>query len=52
MPLGNGALVGNPFPIDRDQLAQDLGFDAPTPNSMDGVSDPRLRRRNTVLGKR
>ena len=39
MPLGNGALVGNPFPIDRDQLAQDLGFDAPTPNSMDGVSD-------------
>ena len=39
MPLGNGALAGNPFPIDRDQLAQDLGFDAPTPNSLDGVSD-------------
>ncbi len=39
MPLGNGALAGNPFPIDRFQLAQDLGFDAPTPNSLDGVSD-------------
>ena len=39
MPLGNGALAGNPFPIDRSRLAQDLGFDAPTPNSMDGVSD-------------
>lgn len=39
MPLGNGALAGNPFPIDRDQLAQDLGFAAPTPNSLDGVSD-------------
>ena len=39
MPLGNGALAGNPFPIDRTQLAHDLGFDAPTPNSLDGVSD-------------
>ncbi len=39
MPLGNGALAGNPFPINRDQLAQDLGFAAPTPNSLDGVSD-------------
>lgn len=39
MPLGNGALAGNPFPINRDRLAQDLGFSAPTPNSLDGVSD-------------
>ena len=39
MPLGNGALAGNPFPIDRCQLAHDLGFAAPTPNSLDGVSD-------------
>ena len=39
MPLGNGALAGNPFPIDRDHLARDLGFEAPTPNSLDGVSD-------------
>ena len=39
LPLGNGALAGNPFPIDRDWLAQELGFSAPTPNSLDGVSD-------------
>ncbi len=39
LPLGNGALAGNPFPIDRDRLAQELGFDAPTSNSLDGVSD-------------
>ena len=39
MPLGNGALAGNPFTVDRHRLAHDLGFDAPTPNSLDGVSD-------------
>ena len=39
LPLGNGALAGNPFPIDRDWLAQELAFAAPTPNSLDGVSD-------------
>ncbi len=38
-PLGNGALAGNPFPIDRWRLAADLGFSAITPNSLDGVSD-------------
>ena len=39
MPLGNGALAGNPFAIDRHQLAADLGFVGITPNSLDGVSD-------------
>ncbi|MCL4860305.1 MAG: argininosuccinate lyase, partial [Caldilineaceae bacterium] len=39
MPLGSGALAGNPFPIDRDQLAADLGFAGVTANSLDGVSD-------------
>ena len=39
MPLGNGALAGNPFPIDRAALAADLGFAGVTPNSLDGVSD-------------
>jgi argininosuccinate lyase len=39
MPLGSGALAGNPFPIDRQQLAKELGFAAVTSNSLDGVSD-------------
>jgi len=38
-PLGNGALAGNPFEIDRIELARDLGFAGITANSMDGVSD-------------
>ena len=39
MPLGSGALAGNPFSIDRHALAADLGFADITYNSMDGVSD-------------
>ncbi|HQY90459.1 argininosuccinate lyase [Caldilinea sp.] len=39
MPLGSGALAGNPFAIDRAQLAAALGFADITYNSMDGVSD-------------
>ncbi len=39
LPLGSGALAGNPFPIDRTFLAQELGFADVTPNSLDGVSD-------------
>lgn len=39
LPLGSGALAGNPFPIDRDRLAADLGFAGVTANSLDGVSD-------------
>ena len=38
-PLGACALAGTSFPIDRDFTAQDLGFDRPTNNSMDSVSD-------------
>ena len=38
-PLGSGALAGNPFNIDRESLAADLGFDRPTANSIDGVTD-------------
>jgi argininosuccinate lyase len=38
-PLGSGALAGNPFAIDREALAADLGMEAVTPNSMDAVSD-------------
>ena len=38
-PLGSGALAGTTFPLDRDQVAVDLGFDGITRNSMDAVSD-------------
>ena len=38
-PLGSAALAGTGFPIDRDFTARELGFDAPTRNSLDAVSD-------------
>ena len=39
MPLGSGALAGTTYPLDREFVAQKLGFDGVTRNSMDGVSD-------------
>lgn len=38
-PLGSAALAGTGFPIDREQTAIALGFDRPTANSLDSVSD-------------
>ncbi len=38
-PLGSGALAGTTYPLDRDFTARCLGFDGPTRNSMDSVSD-------------
>ena len=38
-PLGSGALAGTAYPIDRARLAKDLGFEGPTANSLDAVSD-------------
>jgi argininosuccinate lyase len=39
MPLGSGALAGNPFNVDRISLAKALGFDSVTKNSMHAVGD-------------
>ena len=38
-PLGAGALAGTTYPLDRDLVAEKLGFYGPTANSMDSVSD-------------
>ena len=38
-PLGAAALAGTAFPIDRDMTAKALGFDRPSANSLDAVSD-------------
>ncbi len=38
-PLGAAALAGTSFPIDRHMTAKTLGFDRPTANSLDSVSD-------------
>lgn len=39
MPLGSGALAGTTYPLDRKMVADILGFDDITMNSLDGVSD-------------
>lgn len=39
MPLGSGALAGTTYPLDREFVARELGFDDVTMNSLDGVSD-------------
>lgn len=39
MPLGSGALAGTTFPLDRNMVKEELGFEEITRNSMDAVSD-------------
>jgi argininosuccinate lyase len=38
-PLGSGAVAGTILPLDREMIATELGFAAPTANSMDATSD-------------
>ncbi len=39
LPLGSGALAASPYPLDREFVARELGFDGVTRNSLDAVSD-------------
>lgn len=39
MPLGSGALASTTYPLDRYMVAEELGFESITLNSLDGVSD-------------
>jgi len=39
MPLGSGALAGSPYPLDREMVARELGFDAISRNSLDATAD-------------
>lgn len=39
MPLGSGALAGSPYPLDREGVARELGFDAISRNSLDATAD-------------
>jgi argininosuccinate lyase len=39
LPLGSGAFAGVPYPIDREYVAKELGFETVSENSMDAVSD-------------
>ena len=39
LPLGSGALAGSPYPLDRESVAEELGFASVTRNSLDAVAD-------------
>ena len=39
LPLGSGALAGSPYPLDREMVARELGFDSVSRNSLDAVAD-------------
>lgn len=53
LPLGSGALAGNPFLVDRQFIARELGMvGGVCPNSMDAVSDRECLVWGHGLGKR
>lgn len=39
MPLGSGALAGSPYPLDREMVARELGFESVSRNSLDATAD-------------
>jgi argininosuccinate lyase len=39
MPLGSGALSGSPYPLDREMVARELGFESISRNSIDATAD-------------
>jgi argininosuccinate lyase len=39
LPLGSGAIAGCPYPVDREALRKELGFDRVSENSIDAVAD-------------
>jgi argininosuccinate lyase len=39
LPLGSGALAGSPYPLDRESVAAELGFEAVSRNSLDATAD-------------
>jgi argininosuccinate lyase len=39
LPLGSGALAGSPYPLDRESVARELGFEAVSRNSLDATAD-------------
>jgi argininosuccinate lyase len=39
LPLGSGALAGAPYPLDRESVARELGFDSVSRNSLDATAD-------------
>ncbi len=39
LPLGSGALAGSPYPLNRQMVAEELGFEALSRNSLDATSD-------------
>ncbi|HET7738103.1 MAG TPA: argininosuccinate lyase [Tepidiformaceae bacterium] len=39
LPLGSGALAGSPYPLDREMVARELGFEGVSRNSLDATAD-------------